>query len=54
MYIQIFPIYGLTFGFNYWNSDMDGFEDEELFETEHLLQVLIGIFGISFHIWRSK
>jgi len=51
MYIQFFPIYGFTVGFNYWNSDMDGVEAEE---TEHLFQIILGIIGISIHIWRSK
>jgi len=50
MYIQAFPIYGFMVGFNYWNSTMD--TDEELEENEHLFQVLLGVIGISFHIWR--
>lgn len=52
MYIQLFPIYGFMVGFNYWNTNMDIFEGEELDETEHLFQLMIGIFGISFHFWR--
>lgn len=51
MYIQFFPIYGLSFGFNYWNSDMDDLEGDEI---EHLFQILIGVFGISLHIWKSR
>jgi hypothetical protein len=53
MYIQLFPIYGLCFGFNYWNSDLD-FDDDYELETEHLVQLMIGFIGISFHIWKSK
>ena len=49
MYLQIFPIYGFSVGFNYWNYTMDEIESDE---TEHLFQILIGIIGISFHVWR--
>ena len=51
MYLQIFPIYGFSVGFNYWNSKMDDVESDE---TEHLFQILIGIVGISFHVWRKE
>jgi|TARA_R110001632_G_scaffold1979_4_gene8877 hypothetical protein len=55
MYIQFFPIYGFTVGFNYWNSNLDEFEGEdEETETEHLFQIILGIVGMSIHIWRSK
>ena len=49
MYLQIFPIYGFMVGVNYWNSTMDGIEENE---TEHLFQILIGIIGVSFHYWK--
>jgi len=51
MYIQLFPIYGFMVGFNYWNTKME-IEDDNLEETEHLFQLMIGIIGISFHIWK--
>lgn len=50
MYIQMFPIYGFMVGVNYWNNKMES--DEDLDETEHLFQVMLGIIGVSFHIWR--
>ena len=50
MYLQVIPIYGFIVGFNYWNSKMDDIEDNE---TEHLFQLMIGIFGISFHLWKK-
>lgn len=50
MYVQLFPIYGLMVGVNYWNSKMD---DDSVGETEHLFQILIGIIGISFHVWKE-
>jgi hypothetical protein len=52
MYVQLFPIYGLMVGVNYWNSKMDG-DDDSAGETEHLFQILIGIIGISFHFWKE-
>lgn len=54
MYVQLFPVYGLMLGFNYWNTTMDEFEDEEAEEVEHLFQFIIGIIGISVHVWKSK
>jgi hypothetical protein len=54
MYIQFFPVYGLMLGFNYWNTNMDEFEDEGAEEIEHLFQLIIGVIGISIHVWRSK
>ncbi len=51
MYFQLFPIYGFSVGFNYWNSKMDEIESDE---TEHLFQFLIGVIGISFHVWRKE
>lgn len=50
MYVQMFPIYGFMVGVNYWNSTMD--EDIIADETEHLFQIMIGIIGISFHVWK--
>lgn len=54
MYVQFFPIYGFTVGFNYWNSNLDEYQDEEEIETEHLFQIIFGIVGMSIHIWRKK
>jgi len=53
MYLQFFPIYGFMLGGNYWNSDMEDkvYESDEI---EHLFQVMIGIVGISFHVWRAR
>ena len=48
MYITLFPIYGLTFGINYWNTDMT---EEEVESDEHMIQIFIGILGISIHWW---
>ena len=45
-------MYGLVFGFSYWNSDMDTFEDEEIEEDENMIQIFFGFFGISI-IWRN-
>jgi|11BtaG_2_1085332.scaffolds.fasta_scaffold01283_8 hypothetical protein len=53
MYLQFFPIYGFMLGANYWNSDMKEF-DVESDEIEHLFQIMIGIVGISFHLWRAR
>lgn len=52
MYLQLFPIYGFMVGVNYWCSDMD--EDLITTEKEHLFQIMIGIVGISFHVWREE
>lgn len=54
MYIQFFPIYGFMVGFNYWNSSFDKFEDDNEPETEYLFQFILGIIGISIHVWRQK
>lgn len=52
MYITFFPIYGLSFGINYWDTHMQ--EEEDQPDTpEYMIQVLIGIFGISFHWWQD-
>ena len=51
MYIQLFPIYGFMVGINYWNSNMEELASDQD-ETEHLFQLMVGIIGISFHIWR--
>ena len=51
MYIQLFPIYGFMVGINYWNSNMEELVSDQD-ETEHLFQLMVGIIGISFHIWR--
>lgn len=50
MYVQMFPIYGFMVGVNYWNSTMD--PDVISDETEHLFQIMFGVIGISFHVWR--
>jgi hypothetical protein len=50
MYLQFFPIYGFMLGLNYWNTDLDP-DNQETDETEHLVQFMIGIIGISFHYW---
>lgn len=54
MYMQFFPIYGFMFGFNYWNTTFDDFIDPEETETEHLFQIMVGVLGISIHVWKSK
>lgn len=51
MYVQIFPIYGLNVGVNYWDSDMDDSTERE--QKEYLIQVMFGIIGISFHWWKA-
>jgi len=48
MYVTLFPIYGLAFGVNYWNTDMSG---DEVQSQEHMIQIFVGLFGISFHWW---
>ena len=53
MHVKIFPIYGMTFGVNYWDTNMlpeDDPHPEDL-SPEYMIQVFIGIFGISFHWW---
>jgi hypothetical protein len=51
MYVQMFPIYGFMLGINYWNSDMS--DNGVGSEGEHLIQIMIGIIGISFHFWKD-
>jgi len=53
MYMQLFPIYGVMLGVNYWNANMDTEHEEDL-EVEHLIQIMFFIVGISFHFWRRK
>lgn len=55
MMVQLFPIYGVMLGFNYWNTSLDQFEEEEdNEETEHLFQIMFFIIGISLHFWTQK
>jgi hypothetical protein len=54
MYIQFFPVYGFMVGFNYWNTKLDEIQDPEETEVEHLFQFMVGIIGISIHVWQSK
>lgn len=51
MYVTLFPIYGFMVGVNYWNTDMS--EEENLDSDEHMIQLMFGIIGISFHWWRD-
>jgi hypothetical protein len=53
MIVQVFPIYGFNVGFNYWCSDFE-LETASDEETEHLFQLMFGIFGLSLHLWRQK
>jgi hypothetical protein len=55
MYVTLFPIYGLAFGINYWDTDMKSEEEAhpEDLSTEYLIQIFIGIFGISIHWWND-
>ena len=53
MYVQLFPIYGIMLGINYWNNTMDA-EYDDHHETEHLVQFMFLIVGISFHYWESR
>jgi len=53
MYVQLFPIYGIMVGINYWNNTMDA-EYDDHHETEHLVQFMFLIVGISFHYWESR
>lgn len=52
----IFPIYGLMFGINYWNSEMNEDEDEsEMYDdTQHCLQFMFLFMGISFVWYQNK
>jgi nitrogen fixation-related uncharacterized protein len=54
MMVQLFPIYGVMLGFNYWNTSLDQFEEEDNAETEHLFQIMFFIIGISCHFWTQK
>lgn len=49
--VKIFPIYGLAFGINYWDSNMDEEEMQED-ETVHVLQIFLSMFGFSI-VWYS-
>lgn len=55
MYVQFFPIYGLTFGINYWDTDMKTDDDPhpDDLSTEYLIQVFFGIIGLSIHWWND-
>ncbi len=52
MYVQLFPIYGVMLGVNYWNTEFD--TDEDVEEIEHLVQIMFFIIGISFHFWKPR
>lgn len=52
MYVQLFPIYGVMLGVNYWNTELD--TDDNVEEVEHLIQIMFFIIGISFHFWKPK
>ena len=49
--VKFFPIYGLAFGINYWDSDMDIEETGEE-ERTHVLQIFLSVFGFSV-VWFS-
>lgn len=53
MYVTMYPIYGIVFGFSYWNSDMDEqpLESEQI--KEHAIQLTLGIIGITFTVWKN-
>jgi hypothetical protein len=53
MYVTLFPIYGFSVGVNYWDTHMKAEDDPHEGEPEYMIQLLIGIFGISFHWWRD-
>jgi hypothetical protein len=52
MYVTVYPIYGIVFGFSYWNSDMDEYPQEEQVK-EHAIQLTIGIIGVTFTVWKK-
>jgi hypothetical protein len=53
MYIQAFPIYGIMFGVNYWQKSFsEDFEDSD--EEEYMIQIMIGLFGLSIHWWQEQ
>ena len=49
--ITFFPIYGLTIGINYIDSDLQGLERTDGMR-EHVFQILILVFGFNI-IWYS-
>ena len=49
--ITIFPIYGLTIGINYIDSDLQGLERTDGMR-EHVFQILFFLVGVNF-IWYS-
>ena len=53
MYVTFFPIYGMAFGVNYWDTGMKTEDDPhpENLSPEYMIQIFIGIFGISIHWW---
>ena len=52
--LRFFPIYGLVFGVNYWDSYMDYDEFiEEDGESVHMVQFFFFIGGVSF-MWYKK
>lgn len=52
MYVQLFPIYGFALGVNYWDTNMKLDEEKEEDEQpEYMIQIFIGIFGISINWW---
>jgi len=53
MYVQFFPIYGLAFGVNYWDTDMKPEEEAhpDDLSKEFMIQIFFGIFGLSIHWW---
>jgi hypothetical protein len=53
MYVSVYPIYGLVFGFSYWNSDMDGATESIEEVKEHAIQLTLGIIGVTFTIWKE-
>lgn len=55
MYITLFPIYGLAFGINYWDTSMKTEDDPhpEDLSPEYMVQFLFGIFAISVHWWND-
>jgi len=52
MYVQLFPIYGIMVGINYWTTTLD--TDDDIDEDEHLIQIMFFIIGISFHFWKKR
>lgn len=52
----IFPIYGLMFGINYWDSDMNENKNEIQIEPykEYYLQFMFLFIGVSFVWYKEK